>query len=478
MSVKFAPGEIIDGFTLGAHIHAGAMGDLFRVTHPQHAGSLVMKAPRLDRGDRMASLLSFETEALILPELTGPHVPKLVATGDLRRAPYLVLETIDGEKLEDVLRRGPLPAGDVARIAAAVADALHAVHRQDVIHFDLKPANILLRSDGSVVLIDFGLSHHARLPDLLAEEKRDTAGSAPYVSPEQVEGSRTDPRSDLYALGAVLYEMATGALPFGVPTTVTGTRDRLWREPRPPRARVDSLPPWLQEIILRCLEVDADARYQTAAHVAFDLRNPAQVPLTNRAEKLRPAGILAQFGRWWRARNREVARRIRARAPQQATPVIMVAIDTTHPNDERQIAIRRVTDQMLAASAEFRLLCLSVIEPMTGAPAASARDQELEHLVRLRHWVDPLQLSPERLSLHVVEAGNPAVVLLDFARRIHADLIIVGAPSFGERDSTRWRSVASAISARATCSVHIVRLPAREDSNSQEEPYSLDDVPQ
>jgi eukaryotic-like serine/threonine-protein kinase len=482
MSAIFAPGATIDGFTLGERVHAGAMGDLYRVSHPQHALPMLMKVPRFRTGDSMENLLSFETEAMILPELTGPHVPRLVAAGDLTRAPYLVMEFIESESLEDILQRGVLSTEELARIGGAIADALHAIHQQGVIHLDLKPANILVRPNGGVMLIDFGLSHHSRLPDLLAEEKRYAAGSAPYVSPEQVEGSRTDPRSDLFALGVALYELATAELPFGVPSTMTGLRDRLWLDPKPPRARVASVPPWLQEIILRCLEIDADARYQTSAHVAFDLRHPEQVPLTPRADKLRRAGFFSQLGRWWRARDRDATRRMRARAPQHSTPVIMVAIDTSHLTDERHAAIRRVTQQMLTASSEFRLVCITVIgtpSRVGGVPRTSGEsDLHLEHLIRLRHWVDPLKLAPERVSLHVLESTRPSSALLEFARRNHADLIILGAPGATERGMAWWRSVASGVTAGAPCSVHVVRVPERAKADSWEQPFSLDDLPQ
>lgn len=483
MNARFAPGVTIDGFTLGGRVHAGAMGDLYQVTHPQHAVSMLMKVPRFRTGDSIENLLCYETEAMILPELTGEHVPRLIAAGDLTHTPYLVMEFVDGENLDSTLKRGALPAEEVARVGAAIADALHTVHRQGVIHLDLKPDNTIVRPDGAVTLIDFGLSHHARLPDLLAEEKRYAAGSAPYVSPEQVEGSRADPRSDLFALGVVLYEMATAELPFGIPDTMAGLSDRLWRDPKPPRARVATVPPWLQEIILRCLEIDAAFRYQTAAHVAFDLRHPAQVPLTSRADKLEQAGFVAQLGRWWRARERDPARSLRARGLQHSTPVIIVAIDTSHPDDERHAAIRRVTEQMLAVSAEFRLVCVSVIDIYAAAPdnmaPGESSDVHLEHLIRLRHWVDPLKLPPNRLSLHVIESTSPSATLLDFARRNHADLIIIGAPGPAQRGMAWWRSVASSVTANAPCSVHVVRVPARsEQQTTEDETFSLEDLPQ
>jgi serine/threonine protein kinase len=154
--------------------------------------------PRIQTGDPVESLLHCETETTILPRLSGAHVPRFVAAGDIQRMPYLVLEQVEGHNLESQLARGPMPPAEVARIGAAIADALHSLHRQDVVHCDLKPDNVILRPAGEAVLIDFGLAWHARFPDLLAERKWSAAGSAPYLSPEQLLGVRGDARSDVF----------------------------------------------------------------------------------------------------------------------------------------------------------------------------------------------------------------------------------------------------------------------------------------
>src|SRR6185369_7624447 len=117
------------------------------------------------------------------------------------------------------------------------------------------------------------------------------AGSAPYLSPEQVRGDRSDRRSDLFALGAILYELAVGEPPFGTPLSRASLADRLWRVPTPLRALRPEVPEWLQEVVLRCLEVEAAERYQSAAHVAFDLRNPEQVSVTSRGRRHRAVGF-------------------------------------------------------------------------------------------------------------------------------------------------------------------------------------------
>ncbi len=464
---RLAHGAEIDGFRLGECIHKGAMGRIYRVSHPDSTTPMVMKVPRFGSDEGAENLISFETEASILPALSGPSVPRVVAAGDITRIPYLVLEWIEGESLEQTLKRGQLRAHEISRLGAALADALHSLHRQDAIHLDIKPENAILKPNGAVVLIDFGLAHHARFPDLLTQEKRFAAGSAPYISPEQLMGVRSDPRSDLFALGVVLYEMATGKLPFGTPETMAGMRDRLWLDPVPPRAHSIEVTPWLQEIILRCLEPSADARYQSAAHVAFDLRHPELVALTARALKMRQDGFFTQVGHWWRVRR---ARRSSPRPPYvqvSSAPVVMVAVDTSHPDDERLPALQRATAQVLSLSAEFRLACVSVIGagPLVAAPqgADSAAGVHREHLIRLRHWVEPLGLPPHRLALHVIVSANPADALLDFANRNHVDLILLGAPHPSQHALAWWRSAASTITAHANCSVHVVRVPARED---------------
>jgi nucleotide-binding universal stress UspA family protein len=147
-----------------------------------------------------------------------------------------------------------------------------------------------------------------------------------------------------------------------------------------------------------------------------------------------------------------------------ATPIIMVAVDTTNPEDERQPVLQRTTAQTLARSSEFRLICVSVIRRASVAEHASdgesASGTYLEHLVRLRHWVEPLRLPARRLSLHVIEAANPESALLEFAQRNHVDLIVLGAPHPAQLGLAWWRSVASGVTANAHCSVYVVRVPA------------------
>ncbi len=453
-----AQGLAAAGFVAGELVHAGSMSRLYRVEAPAAGGAAtwLMKVPRTGVGEGGAGLLGFETELRVLGALGGPHVPRIVASGDLERDPYIVMECIEGTSVEALAREAPLPAEKAARIGAAIADALHSIHGQGAIHLDLKPENVILRASGQAVLIDFGMAHHAGFPDLLSEEGRFRAGSAPYIAPEQLLGDRSDLRSDIFALGVVLYELATGKLPFGSPRTLKGLHDRRWIDPLPPRAAVPALPPWFQEIALRCLEAEASRRYQSAAHVAFDLRHAAAVPLTARAAKLQRAGTLEHLRRWWRSRQARLRAGPPARAPD--SPVVMVAVDTMHPADTRHPALLEATERLLSLTPEFRLICVSVVH---GEPLGGAEDERgihYEHLVRLRHWVQPLQLPESRLSLHVIESLSPSATLLEFARANNVDLIVIGAPDASQQTLAWWRSVASAVTANAPCTVHVVRL--------------------
>src|ERR1017187_10476263 len=209
-----------DDYRLEELAHSGCMATLWRVSRPGVTMPLLMKVPRIGEGADPAAIVSFEMEQMILPRLTGVHVPKFVAAGDFAAQPYIVMEAIPGQTLLPRLPELPLPDAEVAKIGAKIAMALDDLHRQHVVHLDIKPSNIMFRPTGEAVLLDYGLSHHFRLPDLMQEEFRLPFGTAPYMSPEQLRGIRNDPRSDLFALGVLLYFFTTGVRPFGESETL------------------------------------------------------------------------------------------------------------------------------------------------------------------------------------------------------------------------------------------------------------------
>src|SRR5450756_3209567 len=334
------PGEVIDGFTIGECLHSGGMARLWSVTRPGIDVPLLMKIPRASEGEDPAAIVSFEMEQMILPRLSGPHVPACYATGDFARQAYVVIEVIPGKTLYS--RLGDLPLGyEEARvIVQKVAVALADLHRQNVIHHDIKPSSIMFRSTGEAVLIDYGLSHHNQLPDLLQEEFQVPYGTAPYMAPERLLGVRNDPRSDLFALGVLLYFFTTGVRPFGESETLRGMRRRLWRDPVPPRGLRPDYPPWLQEIVLRCLEIEPAWRYPTAAQLAFDLSHPTQVKLTKRSERLKRDPLTTVLRRRFnQGATRPYAKQALA-AQLSSAPIVAVAIDLAEGSAALNDALR------------------------------------------------------------------------------------------------------------------------------------------
>lgn len=223
------------------------MASLYSTTKEGVEVPILLKIPRVGRDQPVESLIGFETELTILRSLKSPYVPKFLGAGNMATRPYIAMERVGGRPLEDLIKEGKeFTIDDVVRIGADLAQAVQSLHSQDAIHLDIKPENILIDDKGKLTLIDFGLSHHARYPDLLAEEMRKGVGSAPYISPEQVAGIRSDSRSDIYSIGAIMYELLTGELPFGNPQTMSGLRRRMWAEPFPPSAIRREIPRWLQ----------------------------------------------------------------------------------------------------------------------------------------------------------------------------------------------------------------------------------------
>ncbi|MFN7857854.1 MAG: serine/threonine protein kinase [Acidovorax sp.] len=462
---KLEPGTEIDGFRVRECIHAGGMAHIYAVEYAQEGRSsgfaMVMKIPRMTVGDGAETIVSFEVELQILPVLTGAHVPRFVAAGDLSRLPYLVMEYVPGQTLQHWLNLPERPdANTTARLGAAMAHAAHSLHQQNVCHLDLKPANVLIKDDGSAVLLDFGLSCHAHYPDLLAEEMRQAVGSPAWIAPEQVVGVRGDPRSDIFAIGVMLYELATGELPFGAPTTRGGMRQRLWMTPTPPRKHRPDTPPWLQEIILRCLEPEAAQRYPSAAHLAFDLAHPASVLLTERSERTQGMPLRTLLKRWIRAAGMEYQPSPLPTQQIEDTPIVMVAVPHTDVTDATLYSLRQAVGRSLGIRPGARLACVTVISPSASSLTDSERSETTlhrQHMARLRQWAQGLDLTGHPVSYHVLEASDVAHALVRYAASNHVSMMIVGAATHGLQTQRFIATVPMRVARDAHCTVILVK---------------------
>src|SRR3989442_4576874 len=209
---KLGPYEIV------APLGAGGMGEVYRARDTKLGRDVALKLlPPLFTADADRAA-RFEREARLLASLNHPHIGAIYGFEDAGNVPALVLELVEGDTLDDRVRRGPLPFSEALAVAQQIADALDAAHRAGIIHRDLKPSNIKITPDGAVKVLDFGLAKAARpdsaRPDLSESREGAILGTAAYMSPEQARGHTVDKRADIWAFGCVLYEMLTGRLTF------------------------------------------------------------------------------------------------------------------------------------------------------------------------------------------------------------------------------------------------------------------------
>lgn len=462
-------GDILGGFEIRERLHEGAMASIYLVSYAKDSAGvrkasdfeMVMKLPKMSIHDGAENLVGFEVECQILPELKGLHVPRFVAAGDLAQTPFLVMEYIRGKTLQDHLDSNTkFTPEQIAGFGVAVAHAVHSLHSQEVCHLDLKPANVLIREDGSAVLLDFGLSFHAHHPDLLAEEMRKAIGSPAWIAPEQVVGIRGDPRSDIFAIGVMLYELATGELPFGSPQSTNGLRNRMWVDPVPPRKRCPDLPAWLQEVILRCLEPEAEKRYPSAAHLALELSNIEQIEVSERGQRIQGTGIKTHFMRWLRAAGMQYKPSPLPTRQLEEVPLLMVAIPHNDVSESTLHSLQQAVARSLGIRPGARLICVTVISPRQ----VSIKDVEKSeaqlhrlHMSRLRQWTVPLDLRGHPVTYHVLEATDVAQALVLFAEANHVNMIIMGAATHGLRFQSLVATVPIKVAMQAPCTVILVK---------------------
>ncbi|MBB5047380.1 serine/threonine protein kinase [Rhodopseudomonas rhenobacensis] len=464
-SVSPEPGSTVDGFLIEERIHQGGMATLLNVSRAGSTMPMVMKLPKIGEGEDPAAIVSFEMEQMIMPRLSGLHVPAFVAAGDFAVQPYIVMERIAGKALLSRLPELPLPYADAVDIAARIATALADLHRQHVIHHDIKPSNIMFRPSGEAVVLDYGLACSDLLPDLMQEEFRLPFGTAPYMAPERLLGVRDDPRSDLFALGVLLYFFTTGVRPFGETETMYGMRRRLWRDPAPPRKLKPDYPLWLQEIVLRCLEIEPAWRHPTAAQLVFDLTHPAEVKLTARSEKLKRDPWSTALRRRFNPDLKQPRPKASLADELASAPIIAVAIDLAEGSTALNEELRAVAERTLATLPSARLACLNVLKlgriTIDKTLDEHGHNKHVDRLVALRNWAQPLKLADDRLTAHVLEAIDPAAAILDFVHASHVNHILIGA----RRNSALRKllgSVSAKVAAEAPCTVTVVRRAAAE----------------
>ena len=273
-------GTQLGPYEIVAPLGAGGMGEVYRARDRRLDRSVAVKILPPEFSGNSQLKLRFNREAKTISQLNHPNICTLYDVGHENGTDYLVMELIEGESLADRLLRGPLPLPEVIRYGAEIASALEKAHRHGIVHRDLKPGNVMLTKTGAK-LLDFGLARTQSAvissPQIETEQKPLTAdgvivGTFRYMSPEQLEGQTVDHRSDIFAMGALLYEMATGRRAFDGKSRTSIIAAIVSSQP-PPLSQVQPLtPPALERLIGACLAKDPDARIQSAHDVALELR--------------------------------------------------------------------------------------------------------------------------------------------------------------------------------------------------------------
>src|SRR5262245_13877820 len=277
------PGARLGAYEIVSSVGAGGMGEVYRARDTRLGRDVALKLLPEAFARDSDRLARFEREARSVAALNHPNVVTLYTVEEEDGVRFLTMELVEGERLDRVVSAGGLPIARVLELGIALADALVAAHERGVVHRDLKPANVMVTRDGRLKVLDFGLAKlHAPESDPVGSQgaTRDASlsmpgqvmGTAPYMAPEQVRGEAVDSRTDLFALGVMLYELASGRRPFAGATAADVTSSILRDTPEPLPALRSDLPSDLVRIVGRCLEKEPRARFQTALDVWNELR--------------------------------------------------------------------------------------------------------------------------------------------------------------------------------------------------------------
>jgi serine/threonine protein kinase len=232
----------------------------------------------------------FEREEEIGQKLRHPYILRIEKPDDLEKSrPYLVMEFLQGQTLGNLMKSiKPMPESDALKIGSRICDALQYLHENNIIHRDLKPDNIMICDDGSIRIMDFGIAKMEGARRLTFGKFQPAMGTPDYMAPEQVKGQRGDARTDIYSLGAMLYEMVTGTPPFEGANPLVIMNSRLTGDPIAPRKKNLNISPQVEEIVLHAMARKPEDRYASAAVMRHDLDYPFEVQVTGRADRLEP----------------------------------------------------------------------------------------------------------------------------------------------------------------------------------------------
>jgi len=314
-NLTLRPGDRLDGYELEDIVATSGMATVFRARDVMSGQQVAIKVPHPEVESDPTMFDRFRREEEIGARIDHPGVMKVYANPE-RSQVYMVMEWLDGRLLREVLNeKKRVPADQAVKLMAGICEALDHVHTNGVAHRDLKPENIMVDDADGIHLIDFGIAASVGARRLTFAHFSQSMGTPDYISPEQVRGKRGDARSDIYALGVMLYEMLTGVVPFSGPNPFAVMNDRLLNQPVPPRELEPSISPQLQEIVYRAMEREPKNRYASAREMAHDLQHQDEVGVAARPDAQR-----------WRTRRSPERRRMLLYAGLALIPALLFGL--------------------------------------------------------------------------------------------------------------------------------------------------------
>jgi serine/threonine protein kinase/tetratricopeptide (TPR) repeat protein/TolB-like protein len=282
-SSRVVTGLLKPGMMLGARYRIeaeageGGMGKVYRATDLDLNRTVALKVVRPELAGDPDHFERLKREILLASRVTHRHVLRIHDLGEADEVHFISMAWVDGQDLDAFIRHhGPLPEDQILRLTRQICEGLEAAHREGVIHRDLKPRNVLLDSAGNACISDFGLAEILDLPHTPGPTDQ-ISGTPRYMSPEQVQGKPADQRTDIYSLGLVLYEMATGEIPFKDDSVFQAMLQRIIETPKSPKLLNPAISDKLTAVILRCLERDPERRYNSAQELVEDLPRPGKL---------------------------------------------------------------------------------------------------------------------------------------------------------------------------------------------------------